>query len=188
MVIIADQKRELRKYMQSKRQNMSSRFRHEESTALIDMVSGSNFFRSAKNILVFWPLLDEPDLRPLYTSFALEKRFYLPTVVGKSLEIRFFEGVDKMVKGNHFGILESAGELLEDLSLIDMVLVPGVAFDMSGGRLGRGGGYYDKIIPQLSGATLFGTGFSFQLVDNVPREHFDALVDHLFIPGMKNID
>lgn len=71
-----------------------------------------------------------------------------------------------------YGIAEPTGTLFTDYPSIDLAIIPGVAFDRHGHRLGRGKGYYDKLLPQIS-ATKIGICFPFQIIDEVPTDHFD---------------
>ena len=67
---------------------------------------------------------------------------------------------------------------------IDLILVPGVAFDKRGNRLGRGGGYYDRFIKsQPPTTTLVGVAYDFQLVDKVPANRRDQKMHHVIAPA-----
>ena len=86
-----------------------------------------------------------------------------------------------------FGVREPAASCAEiPLNTFDLVLVPGVAFDGMGNRLGRGRGFYDRLLTEASGIKC-GVGYDFQLVPEVPAEPHDAKVDFVFTPswGMK---
>ena len=102
----------------------------------------------------------------------------LPCVRGEELDIRYFEGKDKLCPGEGFAIPEPVGALFEDLAQIDLILVPGVAFDASGNRLGRGKGYYDKILRQTDAYKL-GVCFAFQLLEQIPTEPHDVKMDRV---------
>jgi 5-formyltetrahydrofolate cyclo-ligase len=73
--------------------------------------------------------------------------------------------------------MEPVGALFTDLALIDVVLVPGVAFDAQGHRLGRGKGYYDRFLQSVSDIKKIGVCFDFQKVESVPAEAHDVVVD-----------
>jgi 5-formyltetrahydrofolate cyclo-ligase len=142
--------------------------------------------RSAHRILFYAPLADELDVWPL-----LEKLLKTPTVCAlpafddasqfytarrvKNLETDIFTG--------KFGVSEPLLELEEiPLNQFDLVLVPGLAFDLSGNRLGRGRGFYDRILAQASGIKC-GVGHEFQLLEQIPTEAHDAKVDFIFTPN-----
>ncbi len=99
----------------------------------------------------------------------------LPVVVGDDLELRVYTGPEDLTTGS-YGIEEPTGELFTDYAAIDFVAVPGVAFDNAGNRLGRGKGYYDRLLPRLT-AFKAGICFPFQLVKEVPAEPFDIRMD-----------
>lgn len=99
----------------------------------------------------------------------------LPVVVGELLELRLYTSSNDLAIGS-YGIAEPLGELFMDYTEIDLVVVPGVAFDANGHRLGRGKGYYDKLLPHIP-APKMGICFPFQLVEEVPAEAFDICMD-----------
>jgi 5-formyltetrahydrofolate cyclo-ligase len=85
--------------------------------------------------------------------------------------------IESLVTGR-YGVREPAPSVPpEELGPDVLVLVPGVAFDSSGGRLGRGGGIWDRALAEARGAVVFGVGYELQVVDRVPREAHDRLVD-----------
>ena len=108
----------------------------------------------------------------------LEKRILLPVVVGDDLELRLYTGPEDLKPGA-YGIEEPTGELFTDYADIDFIVVPGVAFDRNGNRLGRGKGYYDRLLPRIPSAHKAGICFPFQLVEEVPAEPFDIRMDEI---------
>ena len=99
----------------------------------------------------------------------------MPVVVGNILELRVYTTPEDLTIGS-YGIAEPIGALFTDYSSIDLAVIPGMAFDQQGHRLGRGKGYYDKLLPKIP-ATKIGICFPFQMIDEVPSENFDALMD-----------
>jgi len=81
-----------------------------------------------------------------------------------------------MKKGQSFGILEPEGESFTELQDIDLIIVPGVAFDKNNNRLGRGKAYYDKLLNYVN-CHKYGVCFDFQLVPNVPADQHDVKMD-----------
>lgn len=129
-------------------------------------------------ILLFWPLPDEVDIRQAVIGLhGMGYKVYLPAVVGDSLEIRLFEGVGTMKEGA-FHIMEPVGERLEDIHKLEAAFIPGVAFSRDGKRLGRGKGYYDRLLPQLD-CPLYGVCFPCQIVEQVPVEAHDINVNEV---------
>lgn len=142
--------------------------------------------QSAHTILFYAPLADELDVWPLLEkllksnkvcalpAFDDATRFYSARHV-KNLETDIFTG--------KFGVSEPLSSCEEiPLSQFDLVLVPGVAFDLNGNRLGRGKGFYDRILAEASGIKC-GVGYDFQLLETIPTEAHDAKVDFIFTPS-----
>ncbi|MCF0197046.1 MAG: 5-formyltetrahydrofolate cyclo-ligase [Bacteroidaceae bacterium] len=136
-------------------------------------------WQSARCVLVYHPLADEVDVRPLLDeSLAVGKRVLLPEVVGDDLRLRRYVGRDSLRRGA-FGIWEPMGEALSvgDYPCVDVAVVPGMAFDADGHRLGRGRGYYDRLLPRLPKAYKIGVCFPFQYVPRVPVTPDDVRMD-----------
>ena len=114
---------------------------------------------------------------------AAGKNVFLPVVDGDFLRIRRFSGRAALTPGESYAIPEPVeGSEEVRISDIDLVVVPGVAFDMDGGRMGRGKGFYDRLLAGASdcsqgGPYKVGVCFDFQVVDAVPREAHDMLMD-----------
>jgi 5-formyltetrahydrofolate cyclo-ligase len=101
----------------------------------------------------------------------------LPRVQGDRLCFHLWDG-SPLVPGS-FGIPEPAAGLpLVSASELDVILVPGLAFDAAGGRLGNGGGFYDRVLAEPRGLAV-GTCWSAQVVDAVPMDPWDQHVDAL---------
>ena len=125
-------------------------------------------------MLLYSALWDEVDLTPLYDD---GKQYILPTVTGDDLELHEYQpGTD--TRTGAFGITESMGKLVTDYGTIDLAIIPGRAFTTDGIRLGRGKGYYDRLLPQLACHTI-GVCFPFQLLDELPAEPHDQRVDEV---------
>jgi 5-formyltetrahydrofolate cyclo-ligase len=107
---------------------------------------------------------------------ASNKTIILPVVKDDELELKVFSGLENMVVGKAFGIEEPVGESFKRLDEIDLIIVPGVAFDKMNNRLGRGKAYYDKLLKQTK-AYKVGVCFDFQHIDHVPVDQFDVRMD-----------
>ena len=140
---------------------------------------------TAKSILIFAPLPDEPDIWPLLAvAIAAGKTVALPSFVPKTdsyIARRIIDPARDLVVGK-FGIREVAELSPEmDLNQLDLVLVPGVAFDTRGGRLGRGKGFYDRLLTAVRG-TKCGVAFDEQMVDAVPVGPRDISLNCILTP------
>lgn len=114
-------------------------------------------------------------------SLMLQKKVYVPRIVknAKKMEICEIESLKAGLKLNEFGIREPSGGNIRIVSPeeIDAVVTPGLAFDCSGGRIGFGGGYYDKLFEGLPENSLrVGIAYSFQILDSLHQESWDKKV------------
>lgn len=134
-------------------------------------------FLKANIILLYFSMKDEVNTHSFIERWSNRKQFLLPVVKGTDLELRPYEGMEKMQIGA-YGIYEPTGEAVAAYNQINLVIVPGVAFNIEGLRLGRGKGYYDRLLPLIQ-AKKIGVCFSFQLVDEIPSEGFDVRMDEV---------
>lgn len=127
-------------------------------------------------LLAYWPFGSEVDPRP-FLAGLVGVRLALPRVTGSMIVPVAFRSGDAL-RTSPFGPSEPVlGEPL-DPATIGFVLVPGVAFDRAGGRVGYGGGYYDRFLPALApGTPRVGAAFSLQVVEDVPVGPSDLGVD-----------
>ena len=132
---------------------------------------------SARTVALFCPMPGEVDLLGLLPIDG--KRAIFPAVVGARMEWREARSVLEFVASAAFPNLRepSAGESVE-LCEADLVIVPGLAFTACGKRLGRGGGFYDRALEGLPAALKrVGVCFEFQVLDDLPTQSHDALLD-----------
>ena len=134
-------------------------------------------FVKAQSVLLFHSLPDEVDTHTLIDCYARSKQIILPSVCGDDLQLHVYHPDLPTAKGP-FGIVESQGTLVTDYTHIDLAIIPGVAFDRQGNRLGRGRGYYDRLLPHLS-CPLIGLCHPFQIVTAIPTEPHDKQVDEI---------
>lgn len=170
-------KKELRKQIKTLKRQYSLEQKIEMSRPLWHELEQNVFFREARTVLIYWSMDDEVFTHDYVVKWAGEKKILLPCVKGDVLELRVFEGMESLKPGEAFGILEPVGELYTDYDAIDMIIVPGVAFDGQGNRLGRGRGYYDKILKETRAARKVGICFDFQFVEEVPVDELDVRMD-----------
>ncbi len=163
-----------------KTQHKSSITRQSESANILAALEAHPAFRAANTILLYYSLQDEVDTHEFVQKWSCEKQILLPVVVGDDLEIRIYTGPEDLATGT-YGIEEPTGELFTDYAAIDFIAVPGVAFDRNGNRLGRGKGYYDRLLPRIPQAYKVGICFTFQIVEEVPAEPFDIRMDEIIM-------
>lgn len=170
-------KTELRNYILRQKAEQQANFL-VWSQAICRKVMQMARWQSAHTVLLYHALPDEPDLQPLLDAALTEgKRVLLPVVVGDDLVLKYYEGHASLREGA-FHILEPVGEdfPLARYAQVDLALIPGMAFDHQGHRLGRGRGYYDRLLPRLPRVHTVGICFPFQLLPVVPAEPHDIPV------------
>jgi len=155
------------------------------SASLSERLRYQGAWRDAKSVLFFAPLLEEPDIWSLLSeAIAAGKTVALPAFVsGTSVYTarQIIEPGRDLVQGK-FGIREPAANCPEvALNRLDLALVPGIAFDVSGGRLGRGKGFYDRLLPAVNGLKC-GVAFDEQIVDAVPVGPMDVRLNCILTP------
>lgn len=129
-------------------------------------------------MLLYHSLPDEVDTHGLVRRWSGQKRILLPVVKGEDLELKLYTGDNHLTQGA-FRIDEPTGPAFTDYAAIDLAVIPGVAFDRRGNRLGRGKGYYDRLLPRIPSAYKIGICFPFQLVEEIPAEPFDIRMDEI---------
>lgn len=134
-------------------------------------------FAETKTILLYWSMEDEVQTHDFVNRWYEKKTLLLPCVDGDNLKLRQYTGPDCLVAGEQFGIGEPNGPEYTDLDSIEMIIVPGVAFDGNNNRMGRGRGFYDRLLKSTPNAFKVGVAFNFQMVDLVPTEPFDVAMD-----------
>lgn len=172
------EKKEVRKQIRELKKRYSIEVKKEKSRAVWQQVEEDECFRRADVVLAYWSMDDEVYTHDFVCKWAGRKTILLPCVRGEELDIRYFDGKEKLCPGEGYAIPEPVGKLFIELDRIDMILVPGVAFTGSGERIGRGKGYYDKILKQTKAYKL-GICFDFQLLEELPMEEHDVKMDRV---------
>ena len=175
-------KQELRKLIRERKKQHSTEelksFSREIASALLERIES---MKQCHVILLYHSLPDEVCTHDIITSLvASGRKVLLPTVVGDTLQLHEYVNDQLMDVSPTFGIQESQGPVFTDYSKIDLAVIPGMAFTPEGDRLGRGKGYYDRLIPLLS-CPLVGLAFPFQMVDSIPTEPHDKRVDEVIV-------
>ena len=142
------EKKEIRKQIREIKKQYTLEDKKRMSASVWQQVEHNEVFQRARVVLAYWSMDDEVFTHDFVCKWAEEKTILLPCVKGDELEIRYFDGREKLCPGEGYAIPEPVGRLFTDLNKIDVILVPGVAFDRTLNRLGRGKGFYDKILSQ----------------------------------------
>jgi len=171
-------KRAMRRDVIARRDALPEPERAEASRSIADRVTGLPEARDAAAIMAFWSFGSEVDTAPLIERLVAEgKTVALPRIEGSEVvPVAFVPGA--ATTGTSFGAMEPAEGRVLDPAELGLVIVPGVAFDRSGNRVGYGAGYYDRFLPRTrDGAPAVAIAFAMQVVPDVPAGRMDRRVD-----------
>jgi 5-formyltetrahydrofolate cyclo-ligase len=154
--------------------------RRARSERLLARLIGLPEWQAARRVLLFAPLPLEPDLDLLWSGGALAgKECAYPRVAGMKMHLLAVRSLADL-QPTRWGLREPPSEGSAGIALdeFDLVLVPGLAFDGNGGRLGRGGGFYDRLLAGKRPVTrALGVAFAFQIVPELPLAPHDVVMD-----------
>jgi 5-formyltetrahydrofolate cyclo-ligase len=176
-------KQQLRSIIAAKRKALDAQWLKENSESVAEHLSTLKAFEAAKRVALYKAIGGEVDLESLFARcWAMGKKTCIPVF---NAELKLYEMAEitaatEYVTG-HYGIQEPVHPSLIPLDSIDLIAVPGVAFDAAGNRLGRGGGYYDRLLDGFAGFSV-AVAFDFQLFPHVPRDAHDIPVDCVITP------
>jgi 5-formyltetrahydrofolate cyclo-ligase len=184
--LIEKRKSDLRSAMRQAMGKKSAEMRETDSTRLCAKLKEQPFFQNAGSILFFASLPEEePDLWPLLNeTLAANKMVALPCFDADNQKYhpRRVQDIHVEILSGQFGIREPAPTcIVLPLDDLDLVLVPGVAFDRHGHRLGRGKGFYDRMLQNFKGKKI-GIAFDEQIVEEIPVENNDVKMDYVLTP------
>jgi len=168
-------KKILRQEIKERVASLSANERKESEKRILEQLENNLFFRQAKSVLLFWSLPDEIDTHPFVKKWARQKQLFLPVIQDGKMYIKPYTDEKDMAEGS-FKILEPQTLLFGDINQIDVFVIPAVAFDKQNNRLGRGKGFYDKLLCLVS-AYKIGIAYPEQIVDVIPTEKHDIKMD-----------
>lgn len=170
----------IRNIIEQRRRILTKEQVAEDSKRIISQIEQMSMFRDAQVVLMYYPVHNEVDLRPLLAKYEGQKTFLLPVTHRHSIEVRPYDGEDMMRKGR-LGVPEPQTDTYH--GSIDLMLVPGVVFDHHCHRIGRGGGYYDKFLFKHPASKKIGVCYSFQLKKHdIPHTLRDHKMDRIVTP------
>ena len=175
----AEKKAFLRAHFKELRKGISNESRFLLDTALFSNVAALPQFKEANTVLCYYPVKGEPNIIPLIKhAIKLGKRVAFPISHEKERHLSFHSVSDiSELSIGTYGIPEPTSTAPEITDFENsLCIVPALAFDTQGRRLGYGGGYYDRFLSGFRGVSL-GLAYSFFLVDELPTDEHDALVD-----------
>jgi len=178
-VSVVQAKQAMRATVRERVRAMTRADRADASGRIVDALESTTAFAQARMVVGFWPLSDEPDVRRLLErALALGKRVCLPRVASERVDLVAVHDLGFAGKASGLGVWEPTAGKVVPSSEVDLVLAPGMAFDARGVRLGRGKGFFDRLlVDRTTEWMVCGVCFGVAMVDEVPRESHDALVD-----------
>jgi 5-formyltetrahydrofolate cyclo-ligase len=183
---IREAKRALRERVRAVLKQMPRQQRVSASARARALLESRPVWQTARSVLLFAPLPEELDIWPLVASaMAAGKQVALPRFLAptRSYGASWIVNPETDLQAGHFGVREPRSHCRQvSAGPLDLILVPGLAFDLHGRRLGRGKGYYDRLLGELSGATC-GVAFEEQIVKEVPFEPHDVGLHYVLTPN-----
>lgn len=168
-------KDDIRRRIRARKALLDDRERREAAARVFGILEETPEFMLSDHILMYHSLPDELSTREFIDKWSGRKHFYLPRVNGVNLDILPFDR--STLKLGSFHIEEPQGDDVVSIDCIEMIVIPGVAYDRNGNRLGRGKGYYDRLMASTR-ARKVGVAYDFQLVDeDIPVDSHDVPVD-----------
>ncbi len=178
----------LRKHFRSLRDAIPGPLRQAAARRISEHIEGLSQWKNARAVLLYASFGSEVDTRPLIeAAWTQDKETALPRIEGRELTIHRYTR-DTPLMPNLYGIPEppiDAPRLAGHE--IGLVLVPGMAFDRRGARLGYGGGYYDRLLTTVSHAFRVGIAMDKQVVKHLPTTHLDVPMDVLVTDSGVNV-
>jgi 5-formyltetrahydrofolate cyclo-ligase len=181
----ADQKRLVRVQFLKKLRTKPPAERVTDSEAICRRLLEAPIWEETRSVLFYAPMAEEPDIWPAFLHLA--RRGYTVALPGFDSDQRGYvarevRDPDREVGMGYYGIREPMGSCpVYPINLLDVVLVPGVAFDLGGRRLGRGAGYYDRLLTGVRGTTC-GVAFDEQISGELPVESHDVHMNCILTP------
>ena len=172
-------KSELRKMILEQRKALSDEEVSELSVQICNKVKETQEYIEADDICMYMPANNEVDVTYLIEdAWSKGKTVWLPKTAGRRMDFFKFDSTTPLSEGS-FKILEPESDIMLEPDDKTLILMPGVAFSLDGGRIGYGAGYYDIYLEQHSASKKVAVGYDFQIVDELPIEEHDIKPDFI---------
>ncbi len=183
-MVITEEKRILREGFLRKLKLLTCKEIERRSKNVVDNLQKMFWYQKAKVIMGYYPLKGEVDILGMVRKVKEEGKIVcFPKIEGENLVPYVVDEIEKDFKKGKFGIMEPDLEKTQRIEMeeIDVVIIPGVAFDVEKYRLGRGKGFYDRFIRRLrKNIKTIGVAFDFQVVESLPHTSFqDERVNYI---------
>lgn len=181
-----EQKDNIREKVKTERRNQAVEERDRKSTEIVKRLIDSDVWKNAGAVMLYSALRDEVQTRDLIKLGQEQgKRMVLPSVEGDGHRMRIYEvkNTEEELEKGPFNIMQPRDDRKNRFykSDLELILLPGVAFDRQGKRIGFGRGYYDKFLSELEERDIkkVGLAFGFQVVEEIPFDYHDVPVDYI---------
>ncbi|MCD6170927.1 MAG: 5-formyltetrahydrofolate cyclo-ligase [Thermoplasmata archaeon] len=168
-------KEEIRKKILQKRNKLTGNEILEKSNKIISKLTSIKEFKEAKKILCYVSFGSEVFTHGLIRAYINKKDIAVPVIKGNELALSYIKDWKELEKGR-YGILEPKAIRNADIDAISLAIVPAVAFDERGYRIGYGRGYFDRLLARMN-AMRIGLGYELQIVKKIPEEKHDVRMD-----------
>jgi 5-formyltetrahydrofolate cyclo-ligase len=174
---MAESKHEIRKKILEQRDALDYEDVEQKSKKIIEVLKEDPDYKKAKAIMFYISKDKEVDTQELLKEAIKKKTIIVPKVTNRGLICCKIIDLKNM-NYSCFGTLEPKEEITCDVTKIDLIIVPGIAFDTLGNRIGYGKGYYDNLL-KTAKCKKIGLAYSFQVVKKVPVDSWDVKIDKL---------
>ena len=171
------EKRKIRDKIKKLRSNLTKEQVAEESKLIYNQIIDNKIFERAEVVMSYMSFQNEIDTEKINDYIiSCGKKLLLPKMIDREV-IKPIEYTGEFEIDNSFGIKEPVGEIYN--GDIDLIIVPGVVFDIEGNRIGYGRGYYDRFLKLYPRARKISLAYEFQIIDNLEVEEHDEKIDEI---------
>ncbi len=159
------------------RNGLSKEEVQEKSLQILGSLEAQTFFQNSKHVLFYYPHQNEVHTLELIKTYLAAKKIYLPKISRKGeFEPWLCEDLNQLPL-NKYGIPEPSEGMKPPHERLDLIILPGVAFDPKGNRIGMGKGYYDRFLAHQKGVIKVALAYENQIFDELPKDPYDEPVD-----------
>lgn len=170
-------KKALRKWIREQKRAMTPEMIENASQALARQFFATPYYKNAKTVYGYLPYNQEVRTVPILEQALRDgKQVAVPKVYGDTMRFIYLDDLTQ-VSPSEMGIPEPIADAPVAADETALVLMPGLAFDQNGNRMGYGGGFYDKFLAEESSHPTVALCYEFQMVDSIPTEDYDIPVD-----------
>lgn len=173
---IQQKKNAIRQYIKNLKSTISATEKVKQASLAFQKLEQLPEFQHAKVIFIYWSLPDELSTHEFIEKWCDKRIILLPAIEGDSMNLIKFDSSKEMSVGQ-LGIMEPTAKEIYT-GIIDLAIIPGIAFDLNKNRLGRGKGFYDKFLTEKI-LLKIGICYDFQLLDSVPYSDYDIKMDKI---------